>query len=251
MVEYVIFKKIENKKMKSILLFLSLITVINVTAQITKDSLHKKMIKEVCAEITKKDLSKLNKDNMQTELSMMMMPAFMNNMNEIETVYGGGIADKKVMSKLGQELGMKLAFECPAFMTFAIKMTQDKDMAKLMTGNDDKKVIEEDEESPKVIYTPPVVTSKSKVILETTAVSGKLLAINQGDITTISVKGADGKTEKLYWLEYFENAEAFQKNIPSLINKSVKFSYKAIDVYNAAKKEYKYIMVITGYITED
>ncbi len=211
--------------MKYRIIFIALILTSSIKAQmISKDSLLTAMSNEVCKGLEKKDLSKMDKSNMQMEMSMMMMPAFTKYMKEIKEYYGN-ITDQNVTQKLGMEIGLKLMDgSCPKFMEFAMAMA----------GN-----MEEDK----------VIRKDAKASLnmdENISLKGTLVTINQGDITTLSIKDAKGKLQKLYWLEYFENADEIKDASKKYINKKIIASYTEKDVYDAAKKTYKTIKVLTG-----
>jgi hypothetical protein len=213
--------------MKYIIVTIALFLATNVKAQmITKDSLLTVMGSEVCKGIEGKDLSKMDKSNMQMEMGMMMMPTFAKYMKEIKEYYGN-ITDQNIAQKLGMDIGLKLMDgSCPKFMEFAMSMAGSEDMA------GDKK------------------SAQAKVRMAendaNTELKGTFITINQGDITTISIKDAKGKIQKLYWLEYFENADEIKDASKKYINKKVIATYTDKDVYDAAKKTYKTIKVLTG-----
>ena len=208
--------------MKKILFVLTLITSLSANAQMSKDSLLSIMAKEACADIEKKDLSKIDKKNLDTEIGMMLMPTFMNHASEIEQVYGGNISDASAMQKMGMDLGMKLTQKCPKFLDFYMAMASKK-------GNpvDDK-------------FEPANKTKTTETMVAT------LVSVTPGDITTLMVKDKMGKTVKLYWLEYFENADTLTTNNKKYLNKKVLVDYMEQSVYDAVKKTYKTIKVITG-----
>jgi hypothetical protein len=209
--------------MKKIILIASLLFSIGASAQKSKDSLLNVMAKEACDDMDKKDFSKMDSKNMQTEIGMMLMPTFMSHASEIEELYGGGITDGDAMKKIGMELGMRLVQKCPKFMELSMKMAGNKMDAKAAK----KERIEE-------------------IVADETMLNGTLLTINAGDVTTLSVKDNKGKIIKLYWLENFENADSLQSNNKKYINKKIGISYTEKSVFDALKKDYKTIRVITG-----
>ncbi len=212
--------------MKNILFVLAISLSFSAAAQMSKDSLLKIMSKEACDDISKKDLSKVTAKNAQTEISMMLMPTMTKHMADIQKVYGN-ITDQKVMQKMGTDLGMKLVTDCPKFMEFSMKMAGSANEA-----NDEQ-----------AAYPPPRPTSSND---NAESISGTLMAINPADITSLSVKDSKGKISKLYWLEYFDNADALKDSSKKYLNKKVVVNYTEKSVYDAAKKDYKTIKVITG-----
>jgi hypothetical protein len=214
--------------MKNILLVVAVGFCITAQAQMTKDSLLKIMSKEACEDISKKDLSKINAKNAQTEISMMLMPTMTKYMTDIQRVYGD-ITNQTTMRKMGTDLGMKLVTDCPKFMEFSMKMAGTKvDMG--------------DTESDNIPPPPPPIRASD----DAERIAGTLLTINPADITSISVKDSKGKISKLYWLEYFDNADILKDSIKKFLNKKVIVNYMEKSIYDAAKKDYKSIKVITG-----
>jgi len=76
------------------------------------------------------------------------------------------------------------------------------------------------------------------------SLEGKLMQIQEGDFTSIQVKLSNGRTEKLWWMEFFEGADTLGSK--ELVSKKVSVRYIEKEVYNAAIKDYIIIKVITG-----
>jgi hypothetical protein len=208
--------------MKKTLTLLAIIACFTTNAQMTKDSLLKVLSKEACEEVNKKDLSTLNKSNAQAEISMLLAPVMMGHLDDIQTVYGGSITDQNTMTKLGMDLSMKLATTCPKFVELSLKMAP-------ADGMEDK-----------------IKKMKPQSDNEEDAIKGTFLSVNAGDITTISIADGKGKTTKLYWLEYFDNADKLITNNKKYLNKKVTVNYTEKSVYDFVRKNYKTIKVITS-----
>jgi hypothetical protein len=206
-------------------IFFTIVTILccfTTNAQITKDSLLKIMSKEACDIVSKKDLNTLDKNNAQAEISMLLAPVMMDHLDDIQTVYGGNITDQNTMSKLGMDLSMKLATSCPKFVELSLKMAPTEGM----------------EDKMKKMSTQPNSEEMS--------IKGTLLSVNAGDITTLTLAEAKGKTTKLYWMEYFDNADDFKTNSKKYLNKKVTISYTEKSVYDSVRKNYKTIKIITS-----
>jgi hypothetical protein len=210
--------------MKKILTLIAIITCFTAKAQITKDSLLKVMTTEACEELNKKDLTKIDAKNLESEMGMLLAPAMMSHLEDIERIYGGGITDQDAMKKMGMDLGMKLATKCPKFMELSMQA---------MSGGNKSMGAK----------TKKLEASSNNV---EASVSGTLVTVNAGDITTLSVSESKGKTTKFYWLEYFENADDLKTNSKKYINKKVTVSYTEKSVYDFVRKNYKTIKVITS-----
>jgi hypothetical protein len=218
---HVICKKLNMKK---ILTLIAIIICFTTNAQITKDSLLKVMTNEACEELNKKDLTKIDAKNLEAEMSMLLAPAMMSHLEDIERIYGGGMTDQDAMKKMGMDLGMRLATKCPKFMELSMQAMSNgnKSAASKIKINEDPSANDD------------------------ASLSGTLLTVNAGDITTLSVSESKGKTTKFYWLEYFENADDLKTNSKKYINKKVTVSYTEKSVYDFVRKNYKTIKVITS-----
>jgi hypothetical protein len=210
--------------MKKILTLIAIIFWFAADAQITKDSLLKVMTNEACEELNKKDLTKIDAKNLEAEMGMLLAPAMMSHLEDIERIYGGDMTDQDAMKKMGTDLGMRLATKCPKFMELS--------MQAMSSGN------KSFESKIKKLDTP---TDNSEATL-----SGTLMAVNAGDITTLSISESKGKTTKVYWLEYFDNADELKTNNKKYLNKKVNVGYTEKSVYDFVRKNYKIIKVITS-----
>jgi hypothetical protein len=207
--------------MKKIILALTICVSLNTLAQNSKEELLTKMSNEACVAFEKVDITSLNKDNYQQELSLILIPIMSDNMDAIKKYYDIETPTEENFRKIGMDLGMKLAATCKKFMEFSISIAQESLSKKT-----------------------PVPAKKEK--LQTTELTATLTAYTPADIAFITVKDAKGKMQKLYWMEYFENADNFMANMKKYIGKKITITYAERDVFDAAKKTYKSIKVIAG-----
>ncbi len=187
-------------------------------SQMSKDSLVKVMSKEMCTEISKQDFTGKKLDDFEAQLGMAMLPLFSKYSKQIKEVYGFEMDDQQGFEVIGRDIGMRLAVDCPAFL----------------------KLIMNDQEAVKEINDK--VADK-----KTTKVSGILLKIVTGDITYFEVKTTAGKTEKVYWLEFFEGSD---KLSTEMLNKKITVSYTEKEVYKSSLKDYSKIKIATSIKTE-
>ena len=61
----------------------------------------------------------------------------------------------------------------------------------------------------------------------------------------MQVKNADGKIEKIWWMEYFEGANNLLSG-KIKINKTISVHYVEREIYNGRLKDYVKIKVATG-----
>jgi hypothetical protein len=184
-------------------------------AQVSKDSLFKIMTKEVCADISAKDFTGKSMDEIQMELGLAFLPVLGKYNNELKEIYGEDAMGKDGMEKVGEELGMRMVMECPAFL-------------KMMASNEE------------------VLKQSKKDNGITTAVSGTLVRIVPGEFTHLLVKDNNGKLVKIWWMESFEGSEKLTSSPQKWLNKKVMVSYVEQESYSAALKKYTKAKIASG-----
>jgi len=196
-----------------LIVFFALFITNNVHSQnFTKDSLIKKMSAEICKEIKANDSMLLKTVNFEMQLGLLMVPIMSQYKIEIaEVVPGFSFENSEALEKLTEELGTVMAMNCPIFLT--------------------------------IIAARPELINNTNLNPER-SLEGKLMQIQEGDFTSIQVKLSNGRTEKLWWMEFFEGADTLGSK--ELVSKKVSVRYIEKEVYNAAIKDYIIIKVITG-----
>ncbi len=179
-----------------------------------KDSIYQLMAKEVCKQIIANDSILAKSASLDVELGLLMLPIYADFSESLQKLIPGfEISDSKQMEALGEAVGEKLAFTCPAFL-------------KLITTN--RALLNAALDKP-----------------EETLIKGTLIKIVTGDFTSLHIRTAQGKIEKLWWMQYFDGANLLMEG-SQLLNKYLVLSYSEHEVYNAAQKEYVKIKVIKG-----
>jgi hypothetical protein len=201
-------------------LFLLLTTAFGAKAQKAKDSLMKLVSKEVCEEISAKDLTGKTMDDMQMELSMAFMPVLMRHKDALEKELGVGVISKEGMEKLGQEIGMGLVLECPAFMKVM--------SASMESGNKPSGKTAPFSDAPE------------------SSIGGTLVKLVPGELTHLLLKDTKGKLVKIWWMDHFEGADDMIDQPQRMLNKKVNIRYTEKEVYSAALKQYVKIKIATG-----
>lgn len=208
-----------NKVIRFMMVLVMVIAAITGQAQNSRDSLMKLVTKDVCDELSAKNLTGKNMDEVQMEMGLAFMPALMKHKDALEKELGGTVTDKSSMEKWGQEIGMLLVTECPAFL---------KIMSSMDPGAMDK---------PTKV---PVTIGGSATI------KGTLLKVVPGELTHLLVKDSKGKTVKIWWMDYFDGSDDMADNPQKMINKKITVDYTEKEVYNVALKQYIKIKVATG-----
>lgn len=207
-----------NKVTRLLMLVGMVLAAITGQAQNSKDSLMKLVTQDVCNELSTKDLTGKNMDELQMEIGMSFMPVLMKHKDALEKELGGDVTDKASMEKLAQSIGMRLFTECPAFL-------------KIMSNID-----------PSTLEKP----AKMSVVVGGATITGTLLKVVPGELTHLLVKDNSGKTVKIWWMDYFTGSDEMADNPLKMVNKKVTVNYTEKEVYNVALKQYIKIKVATG-----
>ena len=184
-------------------------------SQKAKDSLMKIMVAEACEEMKKKDFSSMKKDDLEMEIGLAVIPVFTNHASELKDILDLDITDPENMKEFGEMLGMKLVMECPDFM-------------RVVSGSK--------------TFQDEIIKSGSEK--KSLSISGTLVKIVPGEMTHFLIKDKQGKTQKIWWMEYFDGADKL--NDVKNINKAIIVKYKETEIYNAAIKDYIKIKIAAG-----
>ena len=191
--------------------FLLLITCsLNLKAQ--SDSVfNKKIAQDFCDEFDKiKD--KITKDNFEMELGLILMPILNRHETDIKKYWGYDKNQTENLEKIGRKVGELGAINCASFRTFI-----------------GEKIKALSNEEP-----------------ETKTASGKLIKIEGQPFTYLLIQAPNGKTEKIWWMEYFEGADKLAVDTKLFLNRTVQVEYKETEVFDSVSKEYKTIKVVTA-----
>lgn len=187
--------------------------------KMSKDSLLNLISDEVCVEMSK-STDKLKKENIDQQLGLMLMPAILKHLDEIQAIYKIEDINEKNMYEVGKDVGMRLAVKCESFL-------------KLVSNN-----LEEFQSFG---------TSKKKNTKSSSTVSGNFVKLTTAEISYFEVKTISGKTEKLFWMGYFDGADDLSTSVTSLTNKKVRVEYEEKEVYKPSLKDYIKIKVVTKF----
>lgn len=194
--------------MKNTLFLISFIFSLNFIAQTDKEL--DEISDLTCECITKKKIKKNAVDKLELELGLCMMDAVSKAKVDLS------FTDENAMTKLGEQVGLRMAGSCPSFMEL-IGVMMDKD----------PNFLDDEEELTYLNF------------------QGKLSKINKDHFTTLELKADNGKKNTFYWFEYFEGANILKDNSSFLMNKKIKLEYKEVEYYFPKYEEYIKIKVIT------
>ena len=178
--------------------------------------LTKKLARETCQEIKQVDFSQKTPDEMKLALGLPLVTVFGRHQDEIRAA-GYNLMDQKSSEKLGNDVGIQLAFECPDFMNTIMKNP------KALTD-----LAQRGKDAP------------------TGVISGTLMNVAGGDFSYLQVADDKGKIEKLWWMEYFDGANLLATNSQNRLNKPIRVHFVEKEMFNSTLKDYVKIKVITG-----
>jgi hypothetical protein len=196
----------------SLLLFFGMLSSNRLHAQtMSKSDFEKAVIADFCDSFAKVS-PRINKQNMTAEVGLLMLPLFGKYSAQIESHWGLSTSNTTDYEAIGERLGQLATLNCPAFTAYIKENLND------------------------------IVGTETK---ETKPYAGKIIGIEGKPFTYLLVQNAQGRTDKFYWLEFFPGADKLAGPATSYSNKPVSISYREMDVYQAAEKEYKTIKIIT------
>ena len=181
-------------------------------AQNATADFEKKISEEFCKEFEKIAPS-ITKENMDMQVGLLILPILNKFKDDIKKEWKLDAENPDDLEKIGYKIGQAGALGCKSFMNFV--MTN-------MDAIGDNGTARKQE------------------------VAGTLLKVEGQPFSFLVVQNKAGKTEKIYWLEFFEGADKLTGTASSYLNKPVTVTYKEMEVYDPQNKEYKKIKVATG-----
>jgi hypothetical protein len=179
------------------------------SAPLAAQDLMDKLADATCACINKKDVDNMDSEMLQMQLGFCIMEAVSKHNDEFQKAYGQmDPTDAAAMSSLGEQIGMKMAFKCPAVLM-------------------------------KVAAIETQVEVRPAAPAATEALSGTVKAIeDEGGFGQITVLDESGRTHKLLWLRYFKGDTRFINEPGKVVNAKVRVKYENVEVYSPKAKEY-------------
>lgn len=199
--------------MKKIILFTVFIINFTFGQNLTKDELVSKLSEETCSCMSTQEIKK---DNLDMILGLCMLKSVNKHEADVDKHFGKNIiTNKPVLEKLGEEIGMKLALNCPSFLKLV--MESDEDLFEV-----------EDEETD----------------LQINGVFKKTFITN---FLTVEVVESSGKKHELIVLHDFDNAFLITDEVLKQNNK-ITVSYYELDIYDIKSKRFVTHKIISDII---
>lgn len=197
------------KKGRGILFFLLLVANFLSAQTNTKAAFEDSLSKDFCESFSKVAPT-LKKENMQMELGVIILPLFSKYKEQIQSEWKMDVENTEDIEKIGEKVGQIAVLNCPAFMQYIKQNLDDikKDPAK------------------------------------TKSLTAKFLKLEGSPFVYLLTQTAVGKTEKIFWMEFFEGADVLAMPV-KLVNKQIRIQYKELEVYDNVIKDYKVIKIAT------
>lgn len=186
---------------------LTLLLLAGLCLPLAAQDLMDKLADEACTCISKKDVEKMDSEQLQIQLGFCIMESVGNHADEFQKQFGDlNPSDSEAMTKLGEQIGMKMAFKCP---TVLMKM------ATVQTE---------------------VTTIPAPAMME--ELTGTVKAIDGDEIAQVTVVDEAGRTHKLLWLRYFKGSDRFISEPGKVVGSKVKVTFETIEAYSPKAREY-------------
>ena len=213
--------------MKKILTTLfSIFFIFSLNAQDVAD----KIAEDACECIDAVDQESGSKKDMETMMGLCLISAAQPYNDQLKKQYGIDMSkdlNSKKGKKLGEIIGVRMLGYCPGYV---MAMGGRKSYAEAKQEYRNRKsTTEEVEEAAEAV--------EEEEVVELMSLSGSIVEVSSDDFVSIMVKQGDGRQVKLYWMEYFEGAEALE-NIDALKGKEVVFEYEEREFFEPQIKQY-------------
>lgn len=183
-------------------IFLLLFSISSVFAFSQSSDAYKKLAEYTCTCLESKDL---NAQNLENQLGLCLMNAIRDNPKLIK---GANLGNTGAMEKLGEKVGVQMAFICPeVFM--------------LMIEEENKNIKKE--------------LNESKI---NSIAYGEIEGFENNELSFLLLKEIEGETRKYLWLRAFEGDTELLKMGNNAIGLKVTIEYNEIEIYNPKLGEY-------------
>lgn len=183
--------------------------------------LKKKIVDSTCACLNEvPDINKKSQEELQVLIGQCMMKKSLTDFMALAQERNIEMTDVEGMQKLGAEIGMELVkSDCKAMA----------DILKSIQSQQGK----------------PGAGETEEVVKDTKMVKGKVANVETRDFIYITVLNG-AKSTQLVWSDLVTNGNDYAKNLLSLKNKTISFSYIEKEVYSIRAKAYITVKMINS-----
>ncbi len=172
---------------------------------LSAQDLMDKLADASCECISRQDVDNMTQEQLQMQLGFCIMEAVGKYPEEFQKEYGNlNPSDQAAMNKLGEQIGMKMAFKCPTvLMKVADVQTQ--------------------------VQTAPAALQ---------VLTGTVKSIEGEEFATVTLTDEQGRSHKLLWLRYFKGSERFINEPSKVVGSKVQVKVESVEYYSPKAKEY-------------
>jgi len=197
--------------MKKFILVAFFVSHLTFGQKLSKDELVTKLSEETCSCMSTQEIKK---DNLDMVLGLCMLKGVNKHQADVDKHFGKDIiTNKPVLEKLGEEIGMKLALNCPSFLQLV--MDSDENFF-------------EDEESEEVDQQITGVFKKSY----------------SNNFLTVEIVESTGRKHEFILLHDFDTAYLITDNVLKS-NDEVVITYYVLDLYDVNSKRFMNYKIIS------
>ena len=181
--------------------FLAALTSLPLAAQDLMD----KLADASCDCISKQDVDNMTQEQLQVQLGFCIMEAVGKYPDEFQKEFGNlNPGDQAAMNKLGEQIGMKMAFKCP---TVLMKVAD-------------------------------VQTQMQAAPAALQVITGTVKSVDGEEFATVTITDEQGRSQKLLWLRYFKGSERFVSEPAKVIGSKVQVKVESVEYYSPKAKDY-------------
>lgn len=201
--------------LQSVLLFILFLSFNSspVLAQSNKSPFSDSLVSDFCTIFSNGSIEAEN-ENTSAEIGLMILPLITKYKDQIKSEWGFDINEPQELRKASEKIGQLAAVGCPAFLDF-VKNNMDN--------------LKSESKSAKLF-------------------KGKLVKVEGSPFSYLLVQNKAGKTDKIYWMEFFEGSNLISAKHGVTVNKTVSVSFRETEMYDAASQEYRNIKVATKLV---
>jgi len=190
-------------------------------AATAQTDLKKKIVDSTCACLSEMpDIANKSQEELQIAIGQCMMKKSLEDFMALAQERNIDLTDTEAMQKLGTEIGMDLVkADCKAMNAIMLKMAQ----GQVKSGAPDKMDRVEEYKTAKGV----VKNVEFRDFVYVTVLSG-------------------AKSTQLVWSDFVTGGNTYAKNLLSLKNKTLEFSYVEKEVYSTRAKAYITVKMISG-----
>jgi hypothetical protein len=189
----------------------------------------KQISRKACDCMSELKISGADKDEMNTKLGLCFISASNGHEKYLKEKHGivlSGKNAKKSGKKLGELIAVRAIIDCPSLI---MAMVSGEGFAAAQV------------EYKKAKVAPPIAVAPA-----IKSVTGKVISVGKVPFASFDIKGTDGFTTKLYWIDFFDKSSVLLEDVTELKAKKLSFTFIEKKVFFAAKNSYELVKVVTG-----